>query len=256
MQDTANFSAKKASILNILAIVGLLVILTVAAWAAVMLIQTTPSAVSSLASLADGVNQYQEATAEPATNDVFDIEPTDVAPVATSTDSATDTVSDTDEAIAVEEVEEVVAETTVETPAVAETTPTPTIPATERVYLTPVSDPTGTPDLAARYIAVGQIVDGAFVLGLANKAGGAVQFEVKNIGTKDSDTWSYSVTLPDGTTHTSGTELLLKPNERTILTLGFGASAVDTHTFAVAVTTTNDANENNNTFTHTTIVMD
>lgn len=139
---------------------------------------------------------------------------------------------------------------TSETPPSSETPTTPP-PVTEQqyVYQIPTSDPNGRTDLGVRFIAVGTILEERFSPGtLTANNSGAIQFEVKNYGTKTSDEWSFSVELPNGTTYTADEQSPLKPNERAVLTIGFGASDTDTHEFIVIVDAPRDQNNLNDSF--------
>lgn len=160
------------------------------------------------------------------------------------------------------EVEAEVPETVVETPeesttetpdiSVPTTPSTPTIPTytQEYTYQIPVSNPNGRTDLATRYLNVGRIVNNTFVAQTVdNDLSGAIQFEVKNLGTKTSGDWTYSVTLPSGGVYESVKQDALKPNERAIITIGFPDSTVLTHDFVVKITTANDSASLNNSFT-------
>jgi len=121
---------------------------------------------------------------------------------------------------------------------------TPTV-----AYTTPVSDSNGYSDLGTSFIAMGEIINGAFVTGpVSVQNNGAVQFSVKNLGTKTSDEWNYSVILPNGQTHTAVNQRELKPNERAVITIGFPASRESSHTFVGVVDEDTDLNNDNNRF--------
>lgn len=149
---------------------------------------------------------------------------------------------------------EVAGESTSEEEVVVEnTTPTtPTVvpePVIEYQYAIPASNPNGFVDLAAKFVNVGGDVDGRFVAGsLQKESTGAFQFEVKNIGTKTSSNWKFTVTLPDGGNYTSETQRPLKPNERTTLALSINTDDDSSHTFIVVVEETNDTRLSNNSF--------
>jgi len=164
--------------------------------------------------------------------------------------------TDQDNSVAIEAPEETTTAPkpiTTETPAtpviptpevVAENTPstvTPPLYTEEVIYVTPVSDPNGRTDLGVRFVGTGTIANNSFMPGVVsqNKAG-AIQFEVKNYGTKTSGTWNISVNLPDGSLYESKAEAALKPNERAVMTIGFLAVAVATHTFIVTASEAND----------------
>jgi hypothetical protein len=163
-----------------------------------------------------------------------------------------------------EEIDETETESDVETP-VTETPTTPTTPTTppepeytqEYVYAIPTSDPNGKTNLAARYLFVGEIKNNAFVPGaLEEGKDGAIQFEVKNIGTKTSKTWSFTVSLPGGGEYKSESQTALKPNERAVLTIGFTGADVRSHTFDVEVDVASDSNTANNDFSHKVTFVD
>jgi hypothetical protein len=127
------------------------------------------------------------------------------------------------------------------------------------VYGIPVSNPNGVTDLTARFISVGIFsAHEKFTpsTSIARNETGAIQFEVKNIGTKTSNTWAYIITLPNGTTYTSPLQTVLKPNERTVITIGFPMDGVvaGTKSSTVVVTVIGDSNLTNNSFTTTIVV--
>lgn len=104
------------------------------------------------------------------------------------------------------------------------------------VYTTPVSDPNGRTDLAVRFIQTGTIVGKTFFSGpIARNNSGAIQFEIKNHGTKTSHEWSYTVTLPDGSDYEAKNQVPLKPNEKAVITVGFPTDNSSSYTFKVTV---------------------
>jgi hypothetical protein len=131
------------------------------------------------------------------------------------------------------------------------------VPTYQFQYKIPVSNPNGYTDLRATYIGVGTIVNGKFVTkDLRQDTTGAIQFEVKNIGNKTSAGWTFTVTLPDGTTYNSGKQESLKPNERAVFTIGMQTGDDDSHTFKVVVTTDNDIVKANNSFSKVVTIKD
>lgn len=129
-----------------------------------------------------------------------------------------------------------------------QTTPTPQFEQ-EYVYAIPTSDPNGRTDLAVRFLAVGVISnDSFFPRELTTEDTGAIQFEVKNYGTKTSEDWTFSVSLPNDTTYESDAMEPLKPNERAILSIGFADTTDDSHRFEVTVDTIGDQNALNDRF--------
>jgi len=144
-----------------------------------------------------------------------------------------------------------------ETPATPTTPTTPTTPGTptyttEYTYAIPVSDPNGRSDLSVRFLNTGRIVGNTFVAGTVDREEeGAIQFEVKNLGTKTSNSWSYESSLPTGGRFESTAQTSLKPNERAVITIGFPAGSSATHTFTVDIESTGDSASLNNQFSQT-----
>ncbi len=102
-------------------------------------------------------------------------------------------------------------------------------------------------DLAITFINSGTILDKVFFPGqIKQKEKGAIQFEVRNIGNKVSKTWKYRVLLPSGKEYVSKVQQPLKPNERTLVSLGFYTYSNNNHTFIIKVETTNDNDLFNN----------
>ncbi len=149
-------------------------------------------------------------------------------------------------AVADEEVVEEEETTTTTTPPAPTTTHTPTV---KYVYQIPQSDPRGHTDLAIRFLNVGSIHNGQFKSGnLTREEAGAIQFEIKNTGTKTSTAWDYTITLPNGDTHRSPLQTPLKPNERSIVTLGFTTKDINSHYFTAHIDSGADSNSTNNSF--------
>jgi hypothetical protein len=148
------------------------------------------------------------------------------------------------------------ATTTIPTISVNATTTKPVtvvpVTITKPIYTIPVSNPNGNSDLAIRSLGAGILSNNQFInVGtLTNDTISAIQIEVKNIGTKTSANFTFSATLPNGSTYTSPVQNPLKPNERAVLTIGFKMSEeTGVHTFNAMVTTTSDSNNANNRFT-------
>ena len=121
----------------------------------------------------------------------------------------------------------------------------------EFVYEIPVSDPNGEPDLAVRLIGVGELRQGRnfFESGiLTSGEQGAVQFEVKNLGTRTSEVWSYQVSLPGDISHTADDQAPLSPNERAVITVGFPVSKnTDVADLSVSIESPDDRTTINDT---------
>lgn len=149
------------------------------------------------------------------------------------------------------------------TPAAPTTPSTPTKPTTtyttEYVYTIPTSDPNGYTDLVARHLGVGAISGGKFIsrTTIDNDTEGAIQFEVKNTGTKTSATWNYTVILPNGDTYNSPLQNPLKPQERKTIVIGFPTNEdTGTETYTVAVSVGGDKNLANNSFAERVTVVE
>ncbi|MFM2339875.1 MAG: hypothetical protein RLZZ360_511 [Candidatus Parcubacteria bacterium] len=140
----------------------------------------------------------------------------------------------------------------------AKPTPTKPVYTQKPVYGIPTSDPKGFTDLAVTFggsgVLVGQTFKNTGVID--NDETGAIKFEVKNIGTKTSSTWTYSAKLPNGETYTSPSQAALKPNERAIITLGFTmGDDTGAKRYNVEVSVTPDSNRNNNNKFETAVAI-
>ncbi len=157
---------------------------------------------------------------------------------------------------------------TTPTPAVTPT-PQPKPPVTTRpvpVVTTaiPVSNPNGFADLQTTFVGIGTYNDSTKVFtstaSLDNDSRGAVRFEVKNIGTKTSGTWTYEVTLPSGdnSSYSSPTQKALLPNERVLVTIAFGDVSNNTRTEMVKIEVDggSDTNTKNNDVSQTVRIVD
>lgn len=125
---------------------------------------------------------------------------------------------------------------------------------TKYVYVTPVSDPKGKIDLQVTFLGVGTLSGKTFTpkSSIDSDDQGALQFEVKNIGTKTSEDWSYEAQLPSDITYKSPDQKALKPNERAVITLGFsGISDEGSEKISVEVTAEDDVKNSNNEFEKT-----
>jgi hypothetical protein len=153
------------------------------------------------------------------------------------------------------EVEEspIITEPEVEPTQTHEVEPTPAPEVTEYVFTyTPTSDPNGGTDLGVKYVSSGSINNNTYLPGIIdNDEAGAIQFEVRNYGTKTSGDWYYTVSLPNGDEYVSPAQTGLRPNERATLSLGFPAPKVSSHTFVVQVTEASDYSPLNNQMVQT-----
>jgi hypothetical protein len=133
------------------------------------------------------------------------------------------------------------------------------VPLYTYTYAVPVSNPNGYIDLVASLVKVGTINNGTFITSgtIDNDTTAALLFAIKNTGTKTSNTFTYTVTLPDGTTYTSPVQDPLKPNERAQIALGFNVvNQTGLRTFSVTVQSTSETTTSNNTFTGSVTITD
>lgn len=129
------------------------------------------------------------------------------------------------------------------------------------VSFIPQSYPNGFTDLKIRFIGVGNIEGTTFVPSATYESTvrNGFKFEIKNIGTKTSDVWTFTATLPSGVVYTSEPQTPLRPNESVEFTLGFTlddtitAKSVTIKGLASEPTETNKAN---NAFTWSVAVAD
>ncbi len=152
------------------------------------------------------------------------------------------------------------------TPAVPASLPEPTTrpvtsqPAASIVAFTPKSYEDGFTDLRALYLGVGTIENGTFVpkATFNEDDTAAFRFEVKNIGTKTSDTWTYSLTLPGGSMYESDPQTGLTPNEKAVFTVGFelGDNVQSSVTIAGKTIVKDDKDTSNNDFDWSVKVSD
>jgi hypothetical protein len=127
------------------------------------------------------------------------------------------------------------------------------------VYQIPVSDPNGVVDLQVTHLGVGVVDDGIFIplSNLEEDKQGAIRFEIKNVGTKTADDWSYEAALPSDIGYESGKQTALKPNERVVITLGFdGITRTGIEEFGVEVDAEKDVNIANNSYLWAVEVVD
>ena len=127
----------------------------------------------------------------------------------------------------------------------------------EFVYEIPVSNPDGRTDLSTRFLGVGEIKGSRFIEGpVEQDESGAIQFEVKNLGSKTSEEWTFKVSLPTGGYYESEEQKPLKPNEAATITIGFNTGSDDKHTFKVEIEEETDRNSRNDQFTQPITFID
>lgn len=155
-------------------------------------------------------------------------------------------------------------EDAVEEPEPEETTEeTPTqVTYREYTYKIPVSDPNGYTDLSLVYKGVGVLNsshDFTSQSKLAVGELGAIRISVKNVGTRTSESWTYTAKLPNDTTYKSPKQTPLKPNEEATITLGFyvpKSKAGEQEPFSVSVSTTRDSNRQNQDFSWSVVITE
>lgn len=115
----------------------------------------------------------------------------------------------------------------------------------------PISNPYGVTDLQVTVLGAGQISGRTFFPQpfIDNDSTGAIQIEVKNIGTRTSEEWDLTVELPNGEEYELDDEDELKPNERMIIVIGFDPeNRTGIRSFEGRVSTSRDTNTLNNNF--------
>lgn len=147
-----------------------------------------------------------------------------------------------------------------------ETPVTPTEPAPKPVVnpivttVYPKSDPKGFVDLKVITLGAGTLVNGTFIptAYYRHDLQNAIKFDIKNIGTKTSDTWTFTTKLPSGVIYKSKPQVALKPLEHVEFTLSFGLDGE--HDDSTKVTTTvftdHDHNSKNDTSVWTVVIND
>jgi hypothetical protein len=197
-----------------------------------------------------------------------------------STTEVTEGVATTTEEVAVTEpetgvtepAEEVTPVATTTSPTTEAATTTPVVEPTKPVvkpapvyeyvyeYAIPTSNPNGFTDLEVTYIGIGRITSGGNYLNtgkLTTDEEGAMQFSVKNIGTKTSEDWYFTAKLPGGITYESTKQTALKPNEKSLLTISF--PAVDDeklYSYSLSTKTDRDTNSKNNSASWSIFVLE
>lgn len=187
---------------------------------------------------------------EPAPAPLPPVEP---SPTATSTTITTPAVTATTTTIAPKATSTVPATTT--PPATPKPASRPTPPAAPSytytyTYDIPVSQPTGTTDLVVNLQSVGRLDrTGNFSETgvLTDETANSLRFSVQNLGTRTSETWSYTVALPGGGTYEATKQAPLKPNERATLTVTFPLETTNyVERYSITITTERDTNAYNN----------
>lgn len=246
MTETNN-QERNELFIRFLAIAGFVLLVIVLAWLAIQIVRFVPVAFSSLANIFEANQRDLRDRTNDDDNVVVVNEPT-----------VEEEEKDVEEETPVIPVTPVVTETEVTDNKPVATTSTPTVqPApiqykTVVTYKTPVSDPNGYTDLQVAFVAVGKLnSSGRFVASdyVEEDEQNALQFTVKNIGTKTSSDWSFEAELPNGGEMNSKAQLPLKPSETSTLTIVFPMDDSNRDRYVeVRVTGSNDINSANNSF--------
>lgn len=141
-----------------------------------------------------------------------------------------------------------------EKPVVAKKPATPVVVETPK----PVAQETVS-DLSVTILGGGVLQDGVFVSTktFGRDLNNAIRFDVKNIGTKTSGTWSFTTVLPSGEVYASPVQAPLAPQAHVVFTLGFyldvpkGEVVKFTNTLSITGT---DAKVGNNTASLSVVV--
>jgi outer membrane biosynthesis protein TonB len=186
------------------------------------------------------------------------ISPVDVTAATTSVTEVT--VKPTPEPVVVAKPEPIKPTPTPVTPTpTPKPTPKPVVTSTP-IYGIPVSNPNGITDVGVRLLGIGSVdSNNRFTAAtvIDNDTKGAIQFEIKNVGTKTSESFTYTVKLPNGSEYTSPTQTALKPNERMVATIGFETADIKgVQSFSVEVTVSGDSNKANNQLSSKVSIVD
>ncbi len=251
---------------NILAMAGFVVLVILFAWLAIQFVRMLPTAWDRLATVFE---ENQRALEEKTANQDDDSNKDDdkksddnVVVVDNNEDYIDDVVED--DSKEEDDSKDVATTTPTTTPTpttgtgTVKPTPTPVQYHTVATYVVPTSDPNGYTDLEITFVAVGRMTAAErFVAGAELEADeiGAMQFRVKNIGTKTSSDWHFEALLTDGDTMKSNVQKPLKPGEMATLTVVFEVGDKDgNRSFGASVYGGNDINSANNGFRSSTKV--
>ena len=240
MNDTSN-NERNEQMVKVMAVIGFVVLICLLAWLAVQVVRFVPTAFSTLANIfEDNQREYAENTDNEA--------PVVVVVEETPEEEVDEEPEENEETVATSTAP--VATSTVVTSTTTKPKPAPVQYRTVTTYKYPVSDPNGKVDLVATFVGVGSVNSaGRFTVGeLPNRGEGAMQFVVKNIGTKTSSDWSFEATMPNGSKMSSKSQAPLRPAESSTLTLVFGLNDDRPQDVGVIVSTSGDVNTSNNSF--------
>ena len=133
-------------------------------------------------------------------------------------------------------------------------------PVTQQPYVyVPQSNPNGYADLQINVQSIGFISGGTIFQSpvIDSNLQGGLQLAVRNIGTRTSDTWDVDIELPNGERYEIDTQAGLRPNEVSVITIGFDSNGRDgTYDYSARVNSRNEINTNNNYVRNTMTFID
>lgn len=139
-------------------------------------------------------------------------------------------------------------------------TPKPIAPTMVTTVIYPQSNPNGYTDLKVTTLGSGILKNGVFTYTAKydRDLRNAIKFDIKNIGTKTSGTWTFKTILPSGVIYESPIQRALKPLEHVEFTLGFDLedNSKDLVKITNTVYTKNDSNSRNNSSVWHVVVKD
>jgi hypothetical protein len=238
-----NSSERNEQMVRVMAVIGFVVLVCLLAWLAVQAVRFIPTAFSSLANIFEANQRdYADQASEDDDNNVVVVVNED------DDESDNEEVTNDDN-----KTPDSVATSTPTTPSTpSQPKPTSVQYKTVVTHKIPVSDPKGKTDLAVSLVAFGYMnASGRFVpqADISDNDHGAIQFVVKNIGTKTSGDWGFVTDLPNDIEMESKVQSPLKPSESSTLTIVFGQVEEDgNHTVDISVKGGNDVNPTNNAF--------
>ncbi len=139
-------------------------------------------------------------------------------------------------------------------------TPRPKAPTMTTTVVYPQSNPNGFTDLKVTTLGSGILKNGVFTYTAKydRDLRNAIKFDIKNIGTKTSGSWTFKTLLPSGVVYESPVQIPLKPMEHVEFTLGFDLedNSKDLVKITNTVYTKNDTNTKNNSAVWHVVVQD
>lgn len=120
----------------------------------------------------------------------------------------------------------------------------------------PPSQTNGFTDLQVAFVEMGYVRDGNLKVSdtFTRNSQNFLRFEIKNIGTKTSERFSFTTRLPDNNVTVHDNQIPLKPNERAVITVRFPAPQTGTALARVSVEARGDQVSINDTLLWSTVV--